>query len=115
MSISVISRPLPGKSNLVIAQDAAIPNTMFAGTLIAATRRVSLIAATASGSATAARKAGTPRRNASTNTVISGSSRNTARKPSALAISIRRVQTPCWVGEAIVSAPSAGGSKPASG
>ena len=54
-SISVSSRLLPGKRNLVIAQAAAMPNSRFAGTQIAATSNVSWIAATVSGSLIACR------------------------------------------------------------
>src|SRR3546814_7112248 len=46
-SMKVMSRLLPGKSNLAIAQDAARPKSTLSGTLMAATRRVSLTAANA--------------------------------------------------------------------
>src|SRR3546814_2894411 len=38
-SMKVMSRLLPGKSNLAIAQDAARPKSTLSGTLMAATRR----------------------------------------------------------------------------
>ena len=48
-SISVVSRFLPRKSNLAIAQPAQTPNTRFNGTAIAAASSVSFSAAIASG------------------------------------------------------------------
>ena len=45
----MISRLLPGNSNLAIAQAAMTPNTRLSPTEIAATMSVSSIAATASG------------------------------------------------------------------
>ena len=47
--MSVVSRRLPRKSNLVIAQAAAMPKTALAGTVSAATSSVSQIAERASG------------------------------------------------------------------
>ena len=44
----VMSTALPRKSNLAIAQAAAMPKTALSGTAMAATRRVSLMAASAS-------------------------------------------------------------------
>jgi hypothetical protein len=44
-SMSVIRRLLPWNSNLAMAHAAAIPNTVFTGTTIAAVSSVSLIAA----------------------------------------------------------------------
>jgi len=48
--MSALSTLLPGNSNLAMAQDAARPNKMLAGTAIAATSKVRRIAASASGS-----------------------------------------------------------------
>src|SRR5215470_9926070 len=53
-SMSVISRFLPVKLNLVIAHAAATPNTVLIGTTISAVSNVSRIAACASGSLSAA-------------------------------------------------------------
>jgi hypothetical protein len=86
-SISVISALLPRKSNFAIAQAAAMPKIMLSGTVIAATNSVSCTAASASGSETAAKYAPKPLESASTNTMISGSTRNIARNTSASAIS----------------------------
>ena len=52
-SIRVVSRPRPGKSNRPMHQAAAMPQTAFSGTLIAATIRVSQIELRASGIARA--------------------------------------------------------------
>ena len=54
-SIKVISACLPRKRNFAIAQAAAIPNTMFKGTAIAAASTVRRNAAKASASVIAAR------------------------------------------------------------
>ncbi len=54
-SIRLVRALLPGKSNLAIAQAAAIPKTRFAGTAIAAASRVRRRATSVSGSRTAAR------------------------------------------------------------
>src|SRR3546814_11367453 len=59
-SMKVMSRLVPGKSNLAIAQDEARPKSTLSGTLMAATRRVSLLAAKASGSMIAAATASMP-------------------------------------------------------
>ena len=53
--MKVMSNCLPGKSNLVMAQAAAMPNTRLSGTAIAAVSSVSRIADSASGSISAAR------------------------------------------------------------
>ena len=49
-SISVIRKLFPGKSNLAIAQAAAMPKTKLSGTAMAAAISVNWIAAAASGS-----------------------------------------------------------------
>ena len=59
-SISVIRNALPRKSNLAIAQAAAMPKTALSGTATAAVIRVSRIADTASWVKSVARAADTP-------------------------------------------------------
>ena len=59
-SMSVIRKALPRKSNLAIAQAAAMPKTALSGTAMAATRSVSLMAASASRSPSALDAAPTP-------------------------------------------------------
>ena len=54
-SMSVSSRPLPRNSYLVIAQAAAVPNTVLSGTEMAATVSVMRMAASASPSVSACR------------------------------------------------------------
>ncbi len=49
MSISVINRLLPRNSNLAMAQAAAMPNSVFSGTTMAAVSSVSSIDASVSG------------------------------------------------------------------
>ena len=83
-SISVISRLLPRKSNLAIAQAAARPKTGLSGTAIAATSSVSRIAATRVGLGERreiARRR--PCASASANTTASGSDRNSAEEADA--------------------------------
>ena len=53
ISISVIKRFLPLKSNLAIAHEAATPNTKLSGTATPAASKVSLMADQVSGSAIA--------------------------------------------------------------
>src|SRR5258706_11878345 len=89
-SMSVMSTVLPRKSNLAIAQAAAMPNTRFDGTEIAAVSSVSLMDDSASGSVNEAKNSPSPRRNASVNTAASGSTRKHARKSSATPVSVQR-------------------------
>ena len=86
-SISVIRKALPLNSNLAIAQAAATPKTRLSGTEIAATRSVRRIADSVSGSASAAPNGPKPSSSALAKTSTSGSTRNSARKPKASAIS----------------------------
>ena len=79
-SIRVIRKALPRKSNLVMNQAAATPNTAFSGTASAATSSVSLIAEAASGLESEATAATAPLRNASAKTTISGAKRSTASR-----------------------------------
>src|SRR5262245_57963205 len=82
-SMKVMSKLLPAKSNLAMAQEAARPNTRLSGTEIAATMSVKRIAASASGSRMAAKYGASPRASASVNTTRSGSTRNSRMKVSA--------------------------------
>src|SRR5690606_838810 len=91
-SIRVTRYFLPRNSNRAIAQAAATPNTRFRGTAIAAAISVSHIDARASGSEIAAQYSSKPLCSASWNTVASGSSRNSAKKPIAMPINSRRTQ-----------------------
>ena len=69
------------------------PNTRFAGTAIAAASSVSFSADSASGSRTADMYAPRPLESASVNTATSGTTRNNARKASAIAVSSHRTAT----------------------
>ena len=89
-SISVVSRRLPRKSNLVIAHAAAIPKTALAGTVNAVTRSVNQIAASASGASIADTYACQPLRSASTKMKAKGTKRNMKRKASASVVSATR-------------------------
>src|SRR4051812_16208127 len=89
---------LPRNSYLAIAQAAQTPNRQFAGTEIAATSSVSLMAAVVSGSLSPFRNAGRPALKASTNTTSSGTSRNSARKNIATAMSTTLVVLDSVVG-----------------
>jgi len=53
--MKVISKRLPGNSNLAMTQAAATPKTRFSGTAISAVIKVSLMAAQASAEVSAAR------------------------------------------------------------
>src|SRR5690606_29373688 len=97
-SINVVRKALPLNSNLAIAHAAATPKTRLSGTAIAATVSVRRMAASVSGSLSANRNSPAPRRNASMNTAISGSTRNSTRKPSASAIRIPLARGPSVVG-----------------
>src|SRR3954451_1196103 len=85
-SISEIRNVLPRNSNFVIAQAAIKPNTRLRLTEIAATVSVNRIAESASGSVSAEKYAPIPLENASANTTTSGSTTNTVRKVTALAM-----------------------------
>src|SRR5690606_40450443 len=74
-SIRVIRKALPRKSNLAIAQAAAMPKTALRGTAIAAVMRVRRIAETASGLASVAAAARQPSRSASVKTATGGGDR----------------------------------------
>ena len=89
-SISEIRNVLPGNSNLVIAQAAITPNTRLRLTEIAATSSVSRIADSASGSVSAEKYAPTPFENACANTTTSGSTTNTVRNVTAIAMMTKR-------------------------
>ena len=92
-SISVVSRFLPRKSNLAMAQPAQTPNTRFNGTAIAAASSVSFSAAIASGCVIASVYAPHPCENASEKTSVSGRTRKSARNASTTAVSVQRSQT----------------------
>src|SRR5262245_37912655 len=82
-SMKVMSRLLPAKSNLAMAQEAARPNSRLSGTEIPATMSVKRIAASASGSRMAEKYGPSPWASASVNTMRSGSTRNSRMKVSA--------------------------------
>src|ERR1700731_3730885 len=81
---------LPRKSNLAIAHAATKPNTRFRPTEIAATHNVSLTADSASGADSAEKYAATPLEKACAKTTTSGSTTNTVRKLTAIAMMMRR-------------------------
>src|SRR5690606_7317536 len=89
-SINVISNRFPAKSNLVIAQDAAIPKTILRGTAIAATSKVRRIAATASGLLKASAEAAKPPLNDSIKTTARDNKTSTKIKSDATPIRSRR-------------------------
>ena len=92
-SMSAVSRRLPRKSNLVIAQAAAMPKTAFAGTVKAATMSVSQIAERASGASMASTYACHPFRSASTKMKANGTKRKIKRNASATVVSATRTST----------------------
>ena len=80
-SIRVTSRLLPRNSKRAIAQAAAMPKSVLAGTTIAAVRSVSLIEAIVSGSEKLSNQAPSPFASACTSTAPSGASSRRPRKP----------------------------------
>ena len=86
-SISVIRKALPRKSNLVIAQAAAIPKTALSGTAMAATISVSRIAAWASVECRLCTETAHPWRSASAKTTIRGAKSRIAIKNTTAPIS----------------------------
>src|SRR6185295_1785927 len=108
-SISVVRKALPLNSNLAVAQAAATPNTRFSGTAMAATSKVSQIADSVSGSASVSQTLAGPRLKACSNTMISGSSRNTAMKMKAAAIRNQRASGCSLVGEVTAALTAKGG------
>src|SRR4029077_10064865 len=89
--MSVTNRLLPGNSTLAMAQAAETPKTRFAGTEIAATKRVNLMAATAAKSLNEAKKTPSPFFKASQNTANKGARTKIPRNKTATVI--RRLRT----------------------
>ena len=114
-SISVSSRLLPRKSNLVTAQATAMPKMALSGRAMAAASRVSLMAESASGSVMAAQYTCSPWRKASTKMLISGTSRNSAMNSSAVPISMRRSQGDSLVGDVVGRDIGSSSLRPAGG
>ena len=92
-SINVIRKALPRKSNLAMAQAAAMPKTAFSGTAMAAVSRVSRIAERASGSCRVAAAKATPCFSASAKTAIRGANSSKVSRTSTTPISRRRSQS----------------------
>src|SRR4051794_1933122 len=82
-STSALSAPTPGKRWRTIRSAQRIPNTVFSGTAIDATRSVSLSACSASGFVTSCQGGPKPRENVRSATSATGRSSSTAREASA--------------------------------